>query len=110
MPIIHLASSFFIGIERTGLYGSLSQIIALSLCVVSVWLPGSPFMLAPHPHSGNMSTAYNHSLINDLDSNGDPAFSFLSLGMLMAGIITARFGKEQGCLLFIVNNLSSAQT
>ncbi|XP_076326811.1 ferroportin-like isoform X4 [Tachypleus tridentatus] len=32
-----------VGLERTGLLGLFSQICCASLCVVSIWLPGSPF-------------------------------------------------------------------
>ncbi|XP_013776717.1 solute carrier family 40 member 1-like [Limulus polyphemus] len=32
-----------VGLERTGLFGLFSQICCASLCVISIWLPGSPF-------------------------------------------------------------------
>lgn len=34
------------GIERTGLMGFWAEIAALSLCVASVWAPGSPLDLS----------------------------------------------------------------
>ncbi|MEW8544521.1 MAG: hypothetical protein AB2693_13405 [Candidatus Thiodiazotropha sp.] len=34
-----------VGLERTGLFGFFLEILFLSLCVASVWAPGSPFDL-----------------------------------------------------------------
>ena len=34
---------FIAGVERSGMVGVLAEIAALTLCVVSVWCPGSPF-------------------------------------------------------------------
>ena len=34
-----------VGLERTGLFGFFLEVLFLSLCVASVWAPGSPFDL-----------------------------------------------------------------
>ena len=45
------------GIERSGLLGILAEIAALTLCVVSVWCPGSPFdiLSSTNHQEGNIS-------------------------------------------------------
>ncbi len=54
-----------VGLERTGLVSFNSEILCLTLCVASIWAPGSPF--DPHfysrvPVSENL-TQYNNSLL-----------------------------------------------
>jgi len=131
-----------VGLERTGLYASSLQISCLCLCLVAIFLPGSPFVLL-HPEStaANASsssssttfssssaalqlnvtagTAENHiawttvaaevestpttmttavgadSVVVDVTQRrckDNPYGSFLSIGVMMAGIILARFG------------------
>lgn len=46
---IPLRCSFYdIGVERSGMVGALAEIAALTLCVVSIWCPGSPFDITPN--------------------------------------------------------------
>ena len=41
-----------VGLVRTGLLALSAQVVCLSLCVVSVWMPGSPFDLTFSSMSG----------------------------------------------------------
>ncbi|VDN58517.1 unnamed protein product [Dracunculus medinensis] len=41
--IVYVALENFIGVRRTGLIGFLAQQFALYICILSIWLPGSPF-------------------------------------------------------------------
>ena len=34
------------GLVRTGIFGFSTELISLALCVVSIWVPGSPFDLS----------------------------------------------------------------
>ena len=138
-----------VGIERTGLYGLFSQVAILSLCVVSVWAPGSPFdpyirtrnaetipaqnVSMAVTKSGTETSNYTTALYNNDYDGGNPSDSYrnmssddvtgthvsnlligsealetvtdtsiqteekgwknyLSVGLLMCGIIGARFG------------------
>ncbi|XP_067649629.1 ferroportin-like [Haliotis asinina] len=132
-----------VGLERTGLFALCAQITCLTMCVVSVWMPGSPFnpyyFFEDHPSSNQttcspqamsvnnslatastLAVSFNSSYIStaaagmktpgvtampmsvnpgnnttpgvlDCVENTGPE-SYLSIGLLMAGIITARFG------------------
>jgi len=127
-----------LGLERTGLCASTLQISCLALCLVSIFLPGSPFVLlrldsspAANRSGGNLTllttsittstndfqmdnvTAYMESdsmttslilpeavisgseVFADVVENrcpDNPQGSYVSVGILMAGIILARFG------------------
>ncbi|XP_041367653.1 solute carrier family 40 member 1-like isoform X2 [Gigantopelta aegis] len=120
-----------IGPERTGLFALSSQNACLLLCVVSVWMPGSPFdpfgtgktdsnCTVSSLQAGNVSltTTGATSLVyaagnnvnvlsvmstvvplgvNTSTTEGSGSCesvpdSYLSIGLLMAGIMTARFG------------------
>ncbi|ESP03171.1 hypothetical protein LOTGIDRAFT_171641 [Lottia gigantea] len=108
-----------IGLERTGLFALSSQIACLVLCVVSVFMPGSPFdiLYRTREHVDtkvNCTSAANVSsmsdyMLNDTNSlnvsllygsfanssscgEDSGSFNYTSIIMLMAGIITARFG------------------
>ncbi|KAK2704282.1 hypothetical protein QYM36_016620 [Artemia franciscana] len=61
----------WLGLDKTGLLGFFSQVVCLSLCVFSVWLPGSPFNI---PDSVKQERSY------------------YSVGFLMGGIFLSRFG------------------
>lgn len=97
---------------KTGLFGMSSLVACLSLCVISVWLPGSPF--DPH-HVFNISQneleegsgAFKTpeieldgeiGFIEDLNKGGehetcrDEANDSTSISVLLIGIILARFG------------------
>ncbi|XP_067649889.1 ferroportin-like [Haliotis asinina] len=99
-----------IGLERTGLFAMSSQIACLMLCVVSVWTPGSPFepwYFLERPVLPNV-TEINSTFTVTSNVNGyvstvsprvtsggeDPPITtdVVSVTLLMAGIVTARFG------------------
>ena len=73
-------------------------IATLTLCLVSIWLDGSPFQA--DYFTSNTTTNINISLqcqsstsVNEFGKETDSSnFSFLSVGVLLAGIIAARFG------------------
>jgi len=121
------------GLERTGLFASSLQISCLCLCLVSIFLPGSPFvLLRPDATASNSSdvvdsttssfvnvnstsasrretamTMTTSNLTDDLREGTQegigllitkkqcvetPHGSYISIGVMMAGIILARFG------------------
>ena len=105
-----------IGLPKTGIFGMLSLLATLSLCVVSIWLDGSPF--DPHYYANKNGTQEysevipsnpqnNYSRIAEigitnrneslllLDNDDVPEChnsSLLSVSVLLAGLILARFG------------------
>ena len=133
-----------IGLERTGLLGFFFEIAMLSLCVASIWAPGSPFdpfywMREPPVENSMTNTSVsgdralfdysqsNETVINQNDTitlsfdlttqefanattgasataetlkadkyncdDGRSWTQFISVGLLMSGIIGARCGK-----------------
>lgn len=117
------------GLVRTGLFALSCQVSCLVLCVVSVWMPGSPFdplyYIRPPPEITVCSniTSYNFTngqIENSTNSNiptpsTSPPFiitgtvngtnvtgcnveaskgpdSYLSIGLLIGGIVLSRFG------------------
>jgi len=113
-----------VGLERTGLFASGLQISCLCLCLVAIFLPGTPFVLL-HPelpqmdevttiapllhdngtthHPGNQSdlppafgaVTESVDVLIDVTRNRckkNPYDSYVSIGVMMAGIILARFG------------------
>ncbi|XP_050417924.1 solute carrier family 40 member 1 isoform X2 [Patella vulgata] len=106
-----------IGLERTGLFALTAQITCLIPCVVSVFMPGSPFdilhrskepILIETNCSVSAESAYNatnqlnvtlinvtvvtDNVTNSCIDESDSSFSYISIALLMTGIITARFG------------------
>ena len=101
-----------LGLHKTGLIGFSSLILTLTLCVVSIWLEGSPFdpyylqkqlvtTNASDVQINNRTTvgpeAITMSYFGQTEANdtADPechVSSFLSVSVLLAGIILARFG------------------
>lgn len=80
----------FIGLAWTGLFGFALLVLALSLCLVSVWLEGSPFV---------PNYFQNHTLGDVVSSEAEQYLgesceisSYLSVSVLLAGIIAARYG------------------
>lgn len=71
-------------VTRTGCIGFVLLVLALSTCVASVWLPGSPF----EGYSGRNDTAYAS------DDHLDDCYvdSQVSVILLLFGLITARYG------------------
>ena len=97
------------GLDKTGIFGMILLVAMLSLCVISIWLDGSPFDPNYFNKSENTTepiytdTSKNESIINEYDyiksikstSNDDvdcEDFSFLSVYILLAGMVLARFG------------------
>ena len=102
------------GINKTGLTGFSFQSLCLTLCVISVWAPGSPFILAPEtstiengtsrlalasPDGDNsshlQSLTHDQILPSDddqdmvtVDNNG----CYVSVTLLLVGIILSRLG------------------
>jgi len=83
--------------ERTGVMGMMCLVASLSLCVVSVWLPGSPF----DPTNANANI--ENALLNNSTSNATTVTTVercseelrpdvTSVSVLLSGIIAARFG------------------
>ncbi|XP_002741254.1 ferroportin-like [Saccoglossus kowalevskii] len=92
-----------IGLQRTGLWALIMEISCLSLCVISVWAPGSPFDL--HPQNGedfiaNVSTtvpttllASNTSELIDITQDiRDKPDSYASVALLFTGMVLSRTG------------------
>jgi iron-regulated transporter 1 len=75
-----------INVTRTGEVGMIALVLALSACVASLWIPGSPFEL--YSGSGNATVEERSTTIED-DCYVE---SFWSVGALLFGIIFARYG------------------
>jgi len=85
----------WMGKERAGMLGMGALVTSLSLCVVSIWLPGSPF--DPWFEKSNITEVYEEgSGLDETDiieevceqETPDPT----SVSVLLTGIILARFG------------------
>ena len=66
-----------LGLQKTGLVGMVWLVVSLAACVLSMWLPGSPF--------------------GDKEDNGDAGecldpSNFLSVYVFLTGIVISRFG------------------
>lgn len=99
-----------IGLERTGLFGLGFEIFSLCFCVASVFAPGSPFDLLYRTRENDSSNIIvvssvlgidNTTITSNLTVNvtmppsheaSDPT-SYISIGLFLGGLITARFGK-----------------
>ena len=108
--IIYPRMRKLVGQQRTGLYGLLFQTSFLTLCVASVWAPGSPFNLnynkeGPPSQEKNITeelsflnletSGQNMSTFNvTLDSSDSTWEDYISIGLLMTGIIGARCGMS----------------
>ncbi|XP_060553697.1 solute carrier family 40 member 1-like isoform X2 [Ruditapes philippinarum] len=107
--IIYPRMRSLVGQQRTGLYGLLFQTTFLTLCVASVWAPGSPFILHYNKEEKltlqelnkttelsflNMSTSgQSTSATNTTRGSTDNVWQdYISIGLLMTGIIGARCG------------------
>ena len=88
-----------IGLTKTGLTGFGCLVVALTPCVASIWITGSPFdpeilmMTSPEPepemeYPGNLTLA-------EIPSEENPecqVSSFVSVAIFLSGVIAARFG------------------
>merc|ERR1719186_963246 len=69
----------------------ISLVVSLSLCVVSIWLPGSPF--DPNVLFTSNNSSIQSSVIQLEDKCAmEEGIDFTSVGVLLAGIMAARFG------------------
>uniref|UniRef100_A0A1A7YHF4 Solute carrier family 40 member n=1 Tax=Iconisemion striatum TaxID=60296 RepID=A0A1A7YHF4_9TELE len=94
------------GLIRTGFISGMAQLSCLTLCVISVFAPGSPFDLSVSPFQdlythlvGQQSLPEaDHSLTSGNATTIEPAEelpplqSYMSVGLLFAGVIAARIG------------------
>ena len=98
-----------IGLDKTGIVGMTILVATLFLCVISIWLDGSPFdpyfLSKDQNGSGIMYTdiSKNESSyieVEDVqqisnskdDEVGCSSFNFSSVYVLLAGMVLARFG------------------
>jgi len=91
-----------LGKERAGLVGMGALVSSLSLCVVSVFLPGSPFdpwfekPSEPGLVKPNITEVFEEGSgmidIEDVDSCDNKTIDITSVSVLLTGIILARFG------------------
>ena len=88
------------GLERTGLYALALQLACLALCVVSIWLPGSPFdpyfVAETRGNSTWLELAREERNSTGIDSGRwitRPAAELPSVIVFMLGMIGARFGS-----------------
>ena len=82
--------------ERGGVLGMLCLVSSVSLCVVSIWLPGSPFnpVAIKDPISEKELTAPSHNETNFLDEkcSDEKVPDMTSVAVMLSGIIASRFG------------------
>lgn len=89
-----LGSLFFpflqhrLGVERTGMVGMSALVSSLSLCVASVWLPGSPF----DPKFEINVKETNSTDVEEMVQTDCSNPTFTSVSVLLTGIILGRFG------------------
>jgi len=96
-----------IGIERTGLIGFFALVSCLVPCIVSIWVPGSPFrhnFFVTHAPLINKTFDNGTDIDVAVNSTAGTLFNptntmeerdirkYISIALLMAGITAARFG------------------
>lgn len=82
-----------VGLIRTGLYSAAVQSITLIPCIAAIFLDGSPFYLLDKKDTKieDNATEFDTILFRCLDGTSPPS-SFLSLSVLMGGVVVARIG------------------
>ena len=89
------------GLTRTGLVGMFSLLITLTMSLVSIWVEGSPFQPDYFTSAANTTSNSSDYTLQCSPSNSSaefddigfsPSKSFWSVGLLLTGIIMARFG------------------
>ena len=97
-----------IGLERTGLIAFNLELACLTLCVASIWAPGSVFeptsLFQPHhtDYTQNCSLVQSVGNASDIGSDvtaqgcGETAMSKekISIALFLVGIITSRVGES----------------
>lgn len=81
-----------------GLYGFGLEVICLTLCVGSVWAPGSPYDPSAVSHLVSLADTFTSmsNVTGNFTSthvNYETPESYTSVILLMAGIVSARFGN-----------------
>ena len=72
-----------LGLERTGLFGMFLLVSTSTFSVVSIFIPGSPFI---------------NWISNIENEDHDKTSNIAHVTVLMTGIILARFGKYSTCI------------
>jgi len=84
------------GVLRTGLYGFGMEVTCLTLCVASVWTPGSPFdpqsVINSTIHVSLRDSRNSSDAYADYAADHSETVVYTSILLLMAGITAARFG------------------
>lgn len=87
-----------IGVERTGVVGMSILVFCISFCVVSIWLPGSDFdpLLDTTSELATATLCNSTAVASCSEAKCSAAaagqFDYTSVGVMLAGIIVARFG------------------
>jgi iron-regulated transporter 1 len=98
-----------IGLQRTGLYALAAEVSSLTLCVISIFCPGSPFDPLYFSRNSNAEIdsenliEYTTSFSNNITTfnvttepmtdSASAVTSYVSISLLLTGIIGARIGK-----------------
>uniref|UniRef100_A0A8D2DCJ3 Solute carrier family 40 member n=1 Tax=Sciurus vulgaris TaxID=55149 RepID=A0A8D2DCJ3_SCIVU len=82
------------GLVTTGVISSWLHIGCLTLCVFSVFAPGSPFDMAvlSFPLSKNSSSNHEFTVLFDGQQDPEQPESYVSIVLLFSGVILARIG------------------
>ena len=92
-----------LGLQRTGLIAFSAQLSCLTLAVVSVWTPGSPFdvhfasrprVLCDLTDSSPHNVTTSSTSCADTSTSSPPAAVNVSIILLLVGIISSRVGKH----------------
>ncbi|ELU18806.1 hypothetical protein CAPTEDRAFT_5305 [Capitella teleta] len=96
-----------LGLTRTGMCSFFLLLVSLVPCLVSIWAPGSPFDPSFLSRRGEINDGINYTLTDFADesvfsyelseesytiANNTAQQSYLSVGLLMGGIVIARTG------------------
>ena len=74
------------GLAKTGIFGFISLISCLSLCVVSIFLNGSPFDPYYYQYSyENNQTEVPNPKVEEITADNCFTSSYMSVGVLIAG-------------------------
>ena len=80
----------YMGLAKTGIFGFISLISCLSLCVVSIFLNGSPFDPYYYQYSyekNNQTEVIPNPKVEEITVDDCFTSSYLSVGVLIAGTI-----------------------
>jgi len=83
------------GVERSGVLGMSILVFCITFCVVSIWLPGSPFdptAEQDEPVLSNSTAQIDYVKEKCSSHTGGATINFISVGTMLTGIIIARFG------------------